>query len=257
MKNSEKYHFADFTRQNYRRLVKLASLNYTFRTFQNYVPGERFILWRHDVDLSMQAARKLSIIEAEEGVKATYFFHLHNTFYNLFEKENTLCGRDILSNGHEIGLHFDPEFYDIAAEEELIPLLERESRILEDLFNRPIRVFSFHNPTPSTLGMRSMQYAGLINTYGEYFQKEVGYCSDSNGYWRHKRLEDVLQKHGNECLQVLTHPGWWQDDVLPPYQRVRRCVEGKAEKTLLVYRQLLASLDRENIDWDADEDQKE
>ena len=249
MQNSEKYHFADFTHNNYRKLLRLAAKNYSFRTFQDFKPGEKFIIWRHDVDFSLQSAKELAEIEAEEGVRATYYFHLHNTFYNLLEKENTSCAREIIRLGHEIGLHFDPEFYDFSSDEELITLLEREYPILEDIFNCSVRVFSFHNPTTFSLSKRSMQYAGLINSYAEYFQKEVGYCSDSNGYWRYRRLEDVLRKAEDKSLQILTHPGWWQDEVLSPYQRVRSCVDRRAEKTLLVYSQLLESLGRENVDW--------
>ena len=32
----------------------------------------------------------------------------------------------------------------------------------------------------------------MINTYAKYFKENVEYCSDSNGYWRYKRLEDFL-----------------------------------------------------------------
>ena len=30
----------------------------------------------------------------------------------------------------------------------------------------------------------------MINVYAKYFIENVEYCSDSDGYWRHKRLED-------------------------------------------------------------------
>ena len=249
MQNSKKYHFADFTRSNYRRLLKLAAQSYVFRTFQNYKPGERFVLWRHDVDFSIQAAKKLAVIESEEGVRATYFFHLHNTFYNLLEKENTSCVREIIAAGHEIGLHFDPEFYGDSSEANVVVHLERERFMLEDLFSCPINVFSFHNPSPFTFGLRSMSYSGLINTYSEYFQQEVGYCSDSNGYWRHRRLEDVLLKAEDNCLQVLTHPAWWQDTILSPRERIWRCIDGRAEKTKYRYTTLLKEFGRKNIDW--------
>jgi hypothetical protein len=45
----------------------------------------------------------------------------------------------------------------------------------------------------------------------DYFRQEVGYCSDSNGYWRVRRLEDVLREAKDERLQVLTHAEWWPE----------------------------------------------
>ena len=47
----------------------------------------------------------------------------------------------------------------------------------------------------------------MINAYAKYFKDNVEYCSDSNGYWRHQRLENFLNnKH--DKIQVLTHPVW-------------------------------------------------
>ncbi|MBT5716894.1 MAG: hypothetical protein HOI70_08280, partial [Opitutae bacterium] len=58
------------------------------------------------------------------------------------------------------------------------------------------------------------------------------YVSDSNGYWRYRRLWDVLQKSQDSCLQVLTHPVWWQEKPMPPRQRIFRSVYGRAKATI-------------------------
>jgi hypothetical protein len=250
MTNAERYHFADFTRENYRRLLRLTKQTYLVRSYTDFQAEEHFVLWRHDVDFSVHAARKLAQIEAEEGVVATYFLHLHNEFYNLLEREITACVGDILELGHSIGLHFDSNFYNIQREEQLVKFLSRETRILEEIFGQEIRVFSFHNPIPFTMNCRQWQYAGLINTYADYFQTNVGYCSDSNGYWRFRRLEDVLRQATDERLQVLTHPEMWQDSVMSPKQRIYRCIEGRAQKTKQWYEATLKKYGRENIDWD-------
>jgi hypothetical protein len=71
--NADRYHFSDFTRENFRRLLRLARERYTFRTYANFARDERFLLWRHDVDFSPHAARKLAEIEADEGIVATLF----------------------------------------------------------------------------------------------------------------------------------------------------------------------------------------
>jgi hypothetical protein len=250
MTNAERYHFADFTRDNYRRLLDLARRTYVCRTYVDFAKDERFVLWRHDVDFSVHAARKMAGIEAEEGVVATYFLHLHNAFYNLLERETTDCVRDILSLGHQIGLHFDTAYHNIADLARLETWLQREARVLEDLFGQPIRVFSFDNPSPFAASCREWQYAGMINTYAEYFQTTVGYCSDSNCYWRFRRLEEVLTSAQDLSLQVLAHPECWQDTVMSPRQRINRCIDGRAEKARLYYATLLEASGRENVDWE-------
>jgi hypothetical protein len=146
-------------------------------------------------------------------------------------------------------LHFDAHYYRIDRKSSLEDALAREKRVLEEFFDCQIRVFSFHIPSASTQAFGDLEYAGLINAYAEYFRREVPYCSDSNGYWRHRRLEDVLRKASDPRLQVLTHPELWQDTVMSPKQRVYRCIDGRAAKTRRWYDETLRTHGRENIDW--------
>lgn len=247
--NSTKYNFADFTRENYRSLIRLAKEKYVFRSFVDFQKDECYVLWRHDVDFSIHSARKLAQIEAEEGVVTTYFLLLHSPFYNLFEQETTNCVRDMMAMGHSVALHFDAEYYSIADQESLKKRLQQEAKTLEVYFGAKIDVFSFHNPSTNTQQFTEWQYGGLVNTYAQFFQKEVAYCSDSNGYWRFRRLEDVLREGQNSRLQVLTHPVWWQDTIMSPRQRIHRCVDERARKNKAFYEQLLREFGRENVDW--------
>ncbi|KDB99137.1 hypothetical protein AZ18_4488, partial [Bordetella bronchiseptica D993] len=118
--------------------------------------------------------------------------------------------------GHRIGLHFDCGYYGISSVAQLEDMLAMEARLLERVFGQRIDVFSFHNPDAWMLQQREVRYAGLLNTYSEFFRDQVGYCSDSNGYWRHRRLADVLEQAADHSLQVLTHPGWWVDEPMSP-----------------------------------------
>jgi hypothetical protein len=104
--------------------------------------------------------------------------------------------------------------------------------------------------TPFAATCREWRYAEMINTSADYFQQKVGYCSDSNGYWRFRRLEDVLRERRDECLQVLTHGEWWQEDVMSPKQRFERCVQDWAGKAQAWYDDVLRDAGRENVDWD-------
>ena len=249
MAESDPNRFSDFTRKNFRRLLGLAKETYTPRTYTNFKKDERFIILRHDLDTSVEAALKMAKIEYEEGVTATYCLHLHNKFYNLLEAQNTAQIREIQSIGHQIGLHFDVDYYQITNLELLEAWLQRESRFLEELFGQKIRVFSFHNPNKFALGCKDWMYAGLINTYAAYFQDEVGYCSDSNGYWRHRSLEEVLTTRKDKQLQVLLHPEWWVDEPMSPKERMYMYIDKRSTDSKLWYEKTLKDTGRENLDW--------
>ena len=55
MDNSEKYHFNDFTQSHYTEILKLAKQNYPFANYENYNDKETFVIWRHDVDFSLES----------------------------------------------------------------------------------------------------------------------------------------------------------------------------------------------------------
>jgi hypothetical protein len=248
MLNSEEFKFSDFTLSNYQRIISLAKDTYTFSTFPDYDITSKFILLRHDVDYSVHRALKMARIEHQEGVKATYYLLLHSEFYNLFEKEISELVKEIISLGHDIGLHFDSHFYEIENEDQLESKLTFEKNILENLFSIQIRSFCFHITSDFTINCNKQIYAGMINAYSLFFQKEIGYCSDSNGYWRFKRLEDIVIDKTYNHLQINTHPAWWQDEVLSPKKRIYRCIDMRAEKVKFMYSKTLADTNRSNID---------
>jgi hypothetical protein len=229
-------------------LIELAKRSYRFRRYWDFDRAERFILWRHDVDFSPHGAVKLATLERDTGVVATYFVSFHSDFYNLLEREVSDCIRQIADLGHDVGLHLDlaTDVPDAVTLEETLRL---EGAWLSRLTRMDCRSFSFHNPDRRAAGFRDMKYAGMINAAAEYFYAEVGFCSDSNGIWRERRLEDVLIAATDERLQVLTHPENWQDAVMSPRERVHRCIDGRAENTRSRYHALLDRHGRQSIDW--------
>jgi hypothetical protein len=240
-------HTSDFTVENYRGLLRLAKKNYQFIRYTEIDNNPRFLLWRHDCDFSLNRAFRLAKIEQSEEVVATYFVNPHSEFYNLFEKSQSTFINGIRDAGHDIGLHFDAAYYDVVSEQQLGELVASEANLLESFFGIKPTVFSFHNPTPFILTCERKSYGGLLNCYSTSFKREIAYCSDSNGYWRHRRLSDVLQEATDSMLQVLTHPGWWQETALEPRQRVFRCVYGRAEGGMRLYDAAVDQFGRSNI----------
>lgn len=239
-----KYYEEDFTENNYQILLKMILYEAVF--YEEIKHKEHFALWRHDIDFSVHRANKLAKIEKKNNINATYFLQLGSYFYNVFEQEIKELIFEIKELGHEIALHFDPTQYHIKKKDDLEKCLVYEKNILQTLFDTKIKVFSFHNPTAEILKYNDFKYADMINTYAKYFKEEVQYCSDSNGCWRHKRLEDFLaQKY--DKIQVLTHPGWWQKDIMSPRKRIQRCIDGRADKLAKKYDKALEEFGRENI----------
>jgi len=245
LNNAEKYHFKDFTLNSYRNYIRLAKRKYKFRDYSDFRKEENFVLWRHDVDYSVHAALRLARIDAEERVKSTFFLHLHNEFYNLLELEITELVKEIVKCGHNIGLHFDPNY----AEMEMGESLKFEKGILERLFGVKIGAFSVHNPGISRRILEDESYEGMVNCYSRYFRNEVPYCSDSFGIWRHQRLEDALTRSDYPRMQVLTHPEWWTETVTSPKERVWRCIEGRSENNKKRFEKTLRKYEVKVIDW--------
>lgn len=237
---------ADFTSDHYRQLLQIAKQNYTFITYDSIPFGERFVLWRHDCDYSLNRAKRLAEIEKEAGICATYFINPHSEFYNPLEANQSALIRQIIEMGHEIGVHFDAAFYHTDNEQQLDLQVQQEADLIQQVFNVRPTAFSFHNPNTFLLSCDKESYGGLVNCYSKRFKSEVPYCSDSNGYWRFRRLHDVLSDATDPCLQVLTHPGWWQESPMPPRKRIFRSVYGRAESVMRYYDGALKNFERVN-----------
>ena len=223
----------DFTTTHYRDLLRIALKKYDIASFTDHPFKENSLIWRHDVDLSLERSLALAKIEHEEGVKATYFVNPHSEFYNLSEKSQVDLVHEILSYGHDLGLHFDSAFYGNATDD-LDSLLIQETSYLNQLFNKPVVAFSFHNPNKIDLTKEADHYGGILNCYSSFF-KNSDYVSDANGYWRFERLEEFLKRDHNSCIQVVTHAGWWHDKPLAPRIRVLRAAYDRANRTMQFY----------------------
>jgi hypothetical protein len=231
---------ADFTEAAYDRLVRLALQHYRFASFTEWRDAPRgTVLWRHDLDFSVHRAVALARIEADAGARTTYFLNLHSAYYNALESDVADRVREIITLGHELGLHFDPTF---ETSRDPLDALSSERGLLENVFGVPVRSFSLHNPVVAGWSAEDDEVAGMVNAYGRGLRERFAYCSDSHGTWRHRRLEDVLEEAAEERLHVLTHPEWWVPEPLPPRERVTRAIEGRAARTQERYDRVSAEI---------------
>ena len=238
--------YSDFTILHYRQALAAAKDRYEFRFFDQEPTTEPHVLWRHDLDASVVRAASMATVEKEMGVRTTYFLRLHSAFYNPLETETHALICDIIRYGHQLGLHFEAAFHHVTTQQTLETALGRDRRVMEDWFGVEVTAFSFHNPQgDGMLGFGSDTYAGMVNTYGTHLN-EYKYISDSNGYWRHDRLYDVLTG-GTRRLHVLTHPEWWTDHPMTPKDRIRDIIGRQADACMTEYTSLLRSAGRPDI----------
>ncbi len=234
--------FSDFTLDAYAALLEKAAARYRFVRFGDISAADGRALWRHDIDFSPHRALAMAELEAVRGVRASYFVQLTSPFYNALEPGISARLRRIAALGHDIGIHFEPS--SDASEEQLA----FEARTLESALNVPIRVFSLHNPTTyDAARFEADEVAGLLNASAPVWRHDFVYCSDSNGLWRYRSLVEVIEDADSRNIYALTHPEWWQDVAMPPRERIRRCIDGRAEFCSRYYDGLLEEHGRPNV----------
>lgn len=245
---SHRAEFNDFTETSYRALLRSAKRSYRFARFTES-PSDRHVLWRHDLDISMNRAYRLAQIEHDEGVSATYFVFPRSLYYNILNSSTHKLVQNIIALGHDLALHFDPTHYssDISGTE-LLDAIAKERELLQREFGaRPVAL-SFHlygvlpKPMPE-----DDEICGMVNAYGRTLKANYDYVSDSNGVWLYRRLADVLEAAEHPHLQVLTHPEWWTPEVMPPRKRLQRAIDGYAEAMGRWYDETVAESGRPNL----------
>ncbi len=157
---------------------------------------DKQILLRHDVDLSLDYALDMALLEKDHGIKSTYYILLHSNLYNAMSPEGTEKVREIRRAGHEIGLHVDTRYYHGAVEFSIL------SNIAETSVVQWCQHLITVTPPPSS---------GLKD-HNAYIPTKNGfkYLSDSAMNWR----EGCWCNHLNEYdkMAILIHPEWTMCD---------------------------------------------
>lgn len=206
----------EFTYASYRSLLGLLrENNYTFTDYHRYGEQPRCVILRHDIDNSLPQALRLAELEAEEGVKSTWFVLLRTDFYNPASAASQKTLRRIRELGHEIGLHFDEMAYDgkggigFYASSSTEELIVCEAGILADICGCPITTVSMHRPSKATLE-EDLKIPDMVNSYGQTFFHDFKYLSDSRRRWR-EPVEDIIRGGEYDRLHILTHAFWYHE----------------------------------------------
>ena len=166
--------------------------------------GSNGIILRHDVDFDIRAAYKLSLIEKECGVESTFFIMATCHTYNPLSLTNRKMLSEMLNNGFEIGLHFDPTVYGSnISVSELKSKVDMEAKILESIVNQEVKSVSLHNPF---IHGQYPIFKGYKNTYQKDIFSDEAYMSDSRMSFKGKNPFEFVKKAKKQPIQILLHP---------------------------------------------------
>jgi len=201
----------DFTYRGYEDLINLLKQkNYKFTNYKDYRNIARSVIFRHDVDNSLEKALDLAKIENRNNINSTFFILLSTDFYNIFSKRSIGIIDEIIKLGNEIGLHFDEKRYEIYDKEKLEYYVEYEKSIIESILGITISAVSMHRPSKWILE-NNIQFERIINSYSKEFLHDFKYLSDSRMHWREDVLK-IIEGEKYDKIHILTHPFWYSED---------------------------------------------
>jgi hypothetical protein len=204
----------NFTLKTYEELLKYFKQSHNFTLFKEYNQADegKTILLRHDIDYSLKHAYEVAQLEANLGVKSTYFLLFSSPFYNMLDEENISLAKEIAKLGHEIGLHYDVTVMLKGNSSNPRAIFDAEINLLSNLIDHPIKSVAMHNPSIS--GKDIFRDSEFINTYNDQFVKDMAYFSDSCMAWRNNFVEHLEQDNFPQKLQLLIHPILWTEKEL-------------------------------------------
>lgn len=145
------------------------------------LPRDTF--WRHDVDVSLEAALEMARWENQREIHATYYLMSTSPFYDSVQA--AVVAEELRGLGHQIGYHWDP----------------RHEFPAHAVKPSPDLRVSFHCPEPHLLWR---EFSWCDSAYSGYWHGR--YYADSRGRFAHGDPED---HPGPWPVQVNLHPEWW------------------------------------------------
>ncbi|WMW23249.1 hypothetical protein RE476_05310 [Methanolobus mangrovi] len=260
----------DFTLSKYRELIEAILLtNYDTTPIHDYLtsPMGKCIIMRHDVDRAVERNLAMARLEAEFGIRSTYYFrHVRDVFI-------PAAIREVAELGHEVGFHY--EVMD-KAKGDVRLALEIFKEELEDLRQyADVTTACMHGNPLASWSNRDMWKDHDFRDFGiigePYFSidySKVLYLTDTGRTWadRNIRVKDVLESPDNglsvrygktikstndvisliskeevDQICILAHPNRWCDRMLGwTKELVMQNVKNVGKAGIIQYRKIKA-----------------
>lgn len=221
-----------FTETHYAAVIRQLSSARRMFTFGDFEAEggctDPFLLVRHDVDVSLDAAVTLGGIEAEAGQSSTFFVRIGARGYDVTSGSSRERLRQIVQWGGEIGLHQEVTLTETDADA-IATQLRRGRELLEDLVGEPVGGVSTHMPkrTRAALTREIIEAAGFRYEAGAATFNPPGrvFLSDSNRSWKGRCPCRYVDSRASG-IYLLVHPIWWHSSSPPTDETVRWLVRG-------------------------------
>lgn len=165
------------------------------------------LLLRHDVDYSPEWAAELAQVNADLGVRGTFFFLTDSPLYNLFAASSRAALEQVAALGQDVGLHVRCAPLEPSAE-----ALRNHFAVLRLAAPESIPVLAWHNPPTELAPLnRIADSAGFQSAYAPRWFAPGRYLSDSNLRHSPEGLLQATRECPSPILQVLLHPFNWID----------------------------------------------
>jgi hypothetical protein len=208
----------DFTLKTYRSLLSaILEAGYAFYTFEDWCDKKtqgRYVILRHDVDLKAENSLATAIIEAEMGIRSTYYFRI------VPQSNQPAVIKAIAELGHEIGYHYE----DLSVMDGDIEKAISHFTLQLDYFRRfyPVRTICMHGSPTSKWDNRDLwkivdyrNYGVIGEPYLDYLTKksdsitEKTYFTDTGRMWdgarfnlRDKLMSDELNIYSTNSIRL-------------------------------------------------------
>lgn len=223
----------DFTYDAYRHMLStFQGAGYEFGPFAlPKSPRSPLCLLRHDIDFDLEKACEMARLEAELGVKATYFLMLSSDHYNLMSADSRRQVAQIAEAGHWLGLHFDETAYgDMDDPAEYRAAITKEADILAAVTGAPVDAVSFHRPSKLVLSGDPTVSHPLLHSYDRRLQDLADYVSDSGGVWKYGMPTSRNAFALRRLMQVLVHPIWWNEAPVSRVETLLTLLDTRRER---------------------------
>ena len=246
----------DFSLLIYQQLLEtLQAQGYQFLTFEQYcmlgisdreaqgpneiASPEKYIILRHDVDLKAENSVATAKIEANLGIKASYYFRV------VPDSDKPECIKAIVDLGHEIGYHYEDMSLCGGEPEKAVAHFAEKLAYFRTYY--PVKTICMHGAPTSKYDSKDIwQFASYKNDFGligePYFDvdfSDLFYLTDTgrrwDGYkvsvrdkiptyqdiwtannWVYKHTDDIIRacKDGSlpPRIMITTHPQRWTDN---------------------------------------------
>ena len=142
----------DFTFSVYRQLLlAITQAGYAIHTFEDWCDGKaqgRYVILRHDVDLKADNSLIIAQIEAEMGIRASYYFRI------VPQSNIPSIIREIADLGHEIGYHYEDLSLFKGDKEKALTHFEQQLNYFRQFYN--VRTICMHGSPVSKWDNREL-----------------------------------------------------------------------------------------------------